>query len=60
MSPLLPHALLVFQQYLLHTTTSPRIVLHPVIVEDVREGCFDLVVIVADLVICSISGIAKA
>lgn len=60
MSPLLPHVLLIFQQYILHTATSAGIVLHPVIVEDVCESCFNLMVVFADLVICSISGIAKA
>lgn len=60
MSPLLPHILLVFQQDLLYTATSAGIVLHSIVVEDVRESCFDLVVVVTDLVICSISGISKA
>lgn len=60
MSPLFTHILLIFQQYLLHTAGSSRIVLHSVVIEDVCESCFDLVVVVADLVIRGIGGIAKA
>jgi hypothetical protein len=60
MSSLFPHVLLVFQQYPLQTTASTGIVLHTVVVENVCECRFDLVVVVADLVICGIGGISQA
>jgi hypothetical protein len=60
MSSLFPHVLFVFQQYPLQATTSAGIVLHTVVVENVCESRFDLVVVVAGFVICDIGGISKA
>ena len=58
MSSLFPQVMFVFQQYLLHTAASTGVMLHSSIIENVRESCFDLVVVITDLVICDIGGIA--
>lgn len=57
MSPLFPHLLLIFQEYLLHASRSVRVVLHPFVVEDVCKGRLDLALVVEHLVI---GGIASA
>lgn len=53
-SPLPAHIMFILQEYCLHTAAAVRVVLHPVIVEDVCEGCLDLLVIITKL--CVIGG----
>lgn len=60
MSSLFPHVFLVFQQNILQAAASAGVMFHSVVVEDVCESRFDLVVVVSYLVICDIGGVFKA
>jgi len=46
---LFSHIMLVLQEYFLDTASAVGVVLDSVVVEDVREGCLDLVVVVTKL-----------
>jgi hypothetical protein len=45
MFSLFPHVMFVFEEYLLDTATAVWIAFYAFVVEDVCEGCFDLLLV---------------